>query len=118
MSGLVHKMGLYKEYFNSIRNGMKRVEVRLNDEKRRKINIGDIIEFVDGNNPAEKLRVKVTRLRKYKNFKDMYSDIPLADFDCKDWSMKEVIDGTYEIYTKEQENEWGTLAINIENHEE
>lgn len=48
----------------------------------------------------------------------MYSDILLADFDCKDWSMQEVIDGTYEIYTKEQENEWGTLAINIEKHEE
>lgn len=46
MSGLVHRMGLSKEYFNSIRNGMKKVEVRLNDEKRRKINIGDCIDLL------------------------------------------------------------------------
>jgi len=28
--------------------------------------------------------------------------------------MKEMIDGTYEIYTPDQEKEWGTLAIFIE----
>lgn len=28
-------------------------------------------------------------------------------------TLKEMIDGTYEIYTPEQEKEWGTLAITI-----
>ena len=118
MDDFVHRMGLYKEYFNSIHEGKKTVEVRLNDERRRKIEVGDLIEFVDINNPSEKLKVNVTALRKYKTFKEMYNDIPFADFDCKDWSMQEMIAGTYDIYTPEQESKWGTLAITIEYHEE
>jgi ASC-1-like (ASCH) protein len=31
---MVHKMGLYGEYFQSIIEGKKKVEVRLNDEKK------------------------------------------------------------------------------------
>ena len=27
--------------------------------------------------------------------------------------MKEMLEGTYEIYTPEQEKEWGTLAITM-----
>lgn len=34
---MIHKMGLYSEHFQSITEGKKKVEVRLNDEKRRKI---------------------------------------------------------------------------------
>jgi ASC-1-like (ASCH) protein len=39
-------MGLYSEYFIAIKEGKKQVEVRLNDEKRRKIKVGDTIEFI------------------------------------------------------------------------
>lgn len=38
-------MGLYEEYFQLVIEE-ERVEVRLNDEKRRKIRVGDTIEFV------------------------------------------------------------------------
>ncbi len=43
----------------------------------------------------------------------MYQDPPIHLFNCEDWTMTEMIDGTYEIYTKEQEKQWGTLAIKI-----
>ncbi|MDY0407970.1 DUF3850 domain-containing protein [Paracerasibacillus soli] len=42
---MLHKMSLYIAPFQSIKSGRKTVEVRLNDEKRRKVNIGDTIEF-------------------------------------------------------------------------
>lgn len=38
-------MKLQKSPFEKIKNGTKTVEFRLYDEKRRKINIGDQIEF-------------------------------------------------------------------------
>lgn len=106
-------MGLYGEYFNAIKAGKKIVEVRLNDEKRRRIKEGDTIEFIKVPQQDEILRVQVTDLRRYDTFEDMYNDIPLKDFDCEDWTIKEMIEGTYEIYTLEQEKEWGTLAITI-----
>lgn len=65
-------MGLYSEYFHSIKEGKKQVEVRLNDEKRRKINVGDTIVFIKVPEQNEMIKVQVTELRKYDTFKDMY----------------------------------------------
>ena len=110
---MIHKMGLYGEYFQSIIEGKKKVEVRLNDERRREIKVGDMIEFIKVPQQDETLKVHVTGIRKYDTFKEMYEDIPFKDFDCEGWTLNEMIDGTYEIYTPEQEKEWGTLAITI-----
>lgn len=110
---MIHRMGLYGEYFNAIKEGRKTVEVRLNDEKRRKIKVGDTIEFIKVPQQDEILRVQVLNLRRYDTFNAMYKDIPFSDFGCEGWTTKAMIDGTYEIYTPEQEKEWGTLAITI-----
>ena len=61
----------------------------------------------------ETLKVRVTELRKYNTFREMYENIPFEDFDCEGWTMEEMGDGTYEIYSPEQEKEWGTVAITI-----
>ena len=111
---MIHQMALNEEYFESIKTGKKKVEVRLNDAKRRKIKIGDLIEFSSASNQEHLLMVKVTELRKYDTFKEMYQSIPFKDFDCDGWTLDEMIDGTYDIYTPEQEKEWGTLAITIQ----
>lgn len=108
-----HQMGLYGEYFNAIQKGRKRIEVRLNDEKRRKIQIGDTIEFIKVPSQDAVLHVQVIDLEVYDTFEEMYQEIPFKDFDFEGWTMKEMIDGTYEIYTKEQEKKWGALAITI-----
>lgn len=108
-----HVMGLYGEYFEPIKEGKKKVEVRLNDEKRREIKIGDTIEFRKLPEQNETLKVNVTELRKYPAFQAMYEDIPFSDFDCGGWTMEEMIKGTFEIYTPEQEKVWGALAIGI-----
>ncbi|MBK3495028.1 ASCH domain-containing protein [Viridibacillus sp. YIM B01967] len=106
-------MRLYGEYFKAIKEGKKTVEVRLNDENRRKIKIGDTIKFIRVPEQNETLKVQVTDLRKYDTFEEMYENISFQDFDCEGWSMKAMVEGTYEIYTPEQEKRWGTLAITI-----
>ncbi|MBE1553769.1 ASCH domain-containing protein [Sporosarcina limicola] len=110
---MVHQMGLYEEYFQAIKEGKKTVEVRLNDENRRKIKVGDIIEFIRVPERNETLKVQVSELRKYDTFEKMYKDIPLQNFDCEGWTMEKMVEGTYEVYTPEQEKQWGTLAITI-----
>lgn len=111
---MIHKMGLFGEYFQSIIEGKKKVEVRLNDESRRVINVGDTIEFIKVPEQDQSIIVQVTEIRKYSTFKEMYADIPFGDFDCEGWTMQEMINGTYEIYTPEQEKQWGALAITIQ----
>ncbi|MFJ7667384.1 ASCH domain-containing protein [Lysinibacillus sp. NPDC097195] len=109
-----HQMGIYDNFFSSIKEGEKTVEVRLNDEKRRKIKVGDTIKFICLPSKNETLHVQVTALRKYDTFEEMYKDIPFKAFDCEGWTMKEMLDSTYEIYTSNQEKQWGTLAITIQ----
>ncbi|TSB47748.1 ASCH domain-containing protein [Alkalicoccobacillus porphyridii] len=108
-----HRMGLYETPFRSIQKTAKVFEVRLNDEKRRNIKVGDRIEFVLVPTKDELLEVEVLELREYPTFEDMYQDIPYDLFDCKGWTLEELVESTYEIYTKEQEKKWGALAIRI-----
>jgi len=76
-----HTMGLYESPFNSIKFGKKTVEVRLNDEKRRKISVGDSIKFTKLPESNETLTVEVLELREFPTFKEMYEAIPASEFD-------------------------------------
>ena len=108
-----HTMGLYESPFHSIKSGKKTVEVRLNDEKRRKISIGDSIKFTKVPESNETLTVEVLDLSEFPTFKEMYETIPASDFDTVGDPIDLMVQQTYEIYSPEQEKEWGTLAITI-----
>lgn len=60
----VHEMNLQPKYFDFIKDGTKRIELRLYDEKRRSIQLGDIIEFAKSEN--EKFKAEVVGLLRYK----------------------------------------------------
>jgi len=108
-----HKMALYETPFHSIKSERKKVEVRLNDEKRRKVKVGDKITFTKIPGETETLTVEVTELKKYPTFREMYEKIPVSDFDTIGDSIDQMVNNTYEIYSREQEEKWGTLAICI-----
>ncbi|UJF15913.1 ASCH domain-containing protein [Jeotgalibaca sp. MA1X17-3] len=110
---MIHQMGLYGEYFHAIKIGKKTIEVRLNDEKRRKIKVGDFIELLKVPQKDEILKVQVIDLKKYNTFEAMYNDISFKYFDCEGWTMKEMVEETYKIYSPKQEKKWGALAITI-----
>ncbi|MBP1970539.1 ASC-1-like (ASCH) protein [Virgibacillus natechei] len=110
---MLHKMGLYNGPFQSIKSGRKTVEVRLNDEKRRKLTRGDVIVFTRIPERDEVLTVEVLALRKYDTFRQMYEEIPAEDMDEEGRSIDEMVKNTFKIYTPDQEKEWGTLAITI-----
>ncbi|HLR03027.1 MAG TPA: ASCH domain-containing protein [Virgibacillus sp.] len=108
-----HEMGLFETPFHSIKSGRKKVEVRLYDEKRRNIKVGDTITFTKLPEKDATLTVEVTELRQYPSFKAMYEAIPAGDFDAVGDSIDEMVEQTYHIYTPEKEKEWGTVAITI-----
>lgn len=68
---IVHKMKLWNDSFQKVKNGTKTIEMRLNDEKRSLINIGDCIEFTNTKN-KEILKCLVINLHKYNNFNELY----------------------------------------------
>ena len=69
----MHEMKLVDFAFQAIKNGDKDIEVRLNDEKRSKIKIGDKIKFHHMDND-ETLIVEVINLHKFKTFKELFDN--------------------------------------------
>lgn len=108
-----HAMGLHTRPFEAMRAGRMRIEIRLHDEKRRQIAVGDRIVFRRLPDGGEQLTVEVLGLCRYETFADLYREISLEEIDCQGWSMDQLLSSTYEIYTTEQEREYGVLAITI-----
>ncbi len=104
-----HKMKLVDFAFKAIKNKEKDIEIRLNDEKRRLININDTIEFrnIETN---EILEVTVINLHKYNTFEELFNN-----FDHKRFGLKETDDASImnNFYTKEEEKKYGALGIEI-----
>ena len=69
---MAHKMNLNPEPFAMIRSGQKTIELRLNDEKRQKINVGDSIEFTQIET-GEKLTAEVIAIHRFELFNLNYS---------------------------------------------
>lgn len=109
-----YEMKLLEEPFQRIKSGMKTVEVRLNDEKRQKLYLGDTINFKKLPEQEEVVSVKVVDLQRYKTFKDLIQEIPLKYLGYSNGDTeKDFLDDCYNIYTKEQEQKYGVLAIGI-----
>lgn len=54
-----HEMKLQPKYYDFILNGTKRIEIRLNDEKRKTIKVGDTITFYKEPLLNESFNVKI-----------------------------------------------------------
>ncbi|MBR3523994.1 MAG: RNA-binding protein [Bacilli bacterium] len=106
---MVHKMRLVDFAFKAIKNKEKDIELRLNDEKRRLINIGDIIEF-EHVDTKEIVRVEVINLHKYDTFDELFSK-----FDHKRFGLSDTDDASImnNFYSKEEQDKYGALGIEI-----
>ena len=108
----LHKMRLQSEPFEKIKSGTKRIELRLFDEKRKLINIGDTIEFQKQSEETEMLHVKVVALLRYRSFSELFDDFVPEIFGGKD--KISLLEGVHQFYSPEREKEYGVLGIRIE----
>lgn len=69
---MIYNMKLQNEPFISIKNGTKKIEMRLNDEKRKNIKINDVIIFTNIST-NEELIVNVVGLHYFNDFKELYN---------------------------------------------
>ena len=107
-----HEMGLQPKYFDYIKNGTKRIELRLFDEKRQKIKLGDIIEFT--NPDGEMLVVKVVGLLRYESFEDLFKDFNISILADASMTKQELLDVLNGFYPLEKQNEMGVVGIRVE----
>jgi ASC-1-like (ASCH) protein len=114
VNGMNYEMKLNPDPFERVASGKKIIEVRLYDEKRQRIQLGDTIEFSLLPDSDRKIRVEVVGLLRYKSFSQMVNDLPIGHFGYPDdYDKAELIKSIREIYDSEREARYGVLGIRM-----
>ena len=111
-----HYMNLNPKPFDLIKNRIKTIEMRLNDEKRSKIKINDIIVFQNTLND-EIMKVRVINIYHYKDFNELYKHHNKKSIGYKEDEIANPSD-MLGYYSLSQINEYKVLGIEIELIEE
>ena len=111
----MHEMKLRPKYYDFILNGTKRIEIRLNDEKRQKISLGDKIRFhKDPGALEEYFDATVIGLLRYNTFEELFKDHDITLLADKSLTKEELLKVLEEFYPKEKQSQTGVLGIRIE----
>ncbi|MBE6572169.1 MAG: ASCH domain-containing protein [Ruminococcaceae bacterium] len=110
-----HNMRLKKDPFEKICAGKKTVELRLFDEKRKNVNVGDTIEFECPDLEGKNITVRVLALHLFGSFRELYATIPLEKCGyCKDEVKKASYTDMEAYYSAEEQAKYGVVGIEFE----
>ena len=107
-----HIMHLKKKPFQSVKNGVKKYEFRLYDDKRKELSVGDDIEFISNGNLNDILVCKVKELYVADNFSQVY-DFFSDDEYFESYSKDNFLQNMSIIYSQKEQEESGVLVIEI-----
>ncbi len=112
---MTHEMKLNASAFTQIFSGSKTYEIRLYDQKRRKVEIGDRIIFSELPLLENRLEVKVLNLLTAESFEELFTmfDPVLAGWEPSDSPIKCAHDMS-KYYSIEDQKKYGVIAIEIE----
>ncbi|MDK0714995.1 ASCH domain-containing protein [Clostridium perfringens] len=108
-----HVMNLSPDSFEMIEIGTKTIEMRLYDEKRKKISKGDYINFISTMNPNKQLEVKVIEIYKYNNFEELYKEFNKVKLGYREDEIVHYTD-MEQYYSKEDIDKYGVIGIEVE----
>ena len=109
---MIFEMNLHDEPFKLIKSKSKTIEMRINDERRKDLKVGDEIIFTN-RTTLEKLKVKVIDLYYFNSFSELYKAFDKKDIGYRDDEEANPSDMDL-YYTKEQQEKYGVVAIKIE----
>ena len=112
---MIHYMNLVPTAFVKIADGNKTIELRLNDEKRQRINVEDTI-VLNCLGAKDIITAQVKLLHKFSDFEELYKVLQLEN--CG-YNKTELDTAHYtdmeQYYTKEQNEKYGALGIELFN---
>ena len=110
---MTYEMKLRAIYFDKIKSGEKIYEIRLNDEKRQLIDVGDILIFKKEPELKEELITEVKDLVYFATFDEMVKTLPIKKIGFENMDQEFVKNVYYQFYTKEAEQQYGVVAIKV-----
>ncbi len=110
---MTHSMNLDAQWFRKIAAGTKTIELRLFDEKRRQIQVGDTIVFTDMTS-GETVRTLVRKLHRFSCFEELYANLPLVKcgYAAEEAAQARASD-MEAYYSVEAQAHWGVVGIEI-----
>ena len=106
-------MNLHHEPYCMIASGKKAIELRLFDEKRQQIDVGDVIIFTD-THTGECVKAKVLALHRFDSFQELYKSLPLLKCGYTEDDIDTAsADDMNEYYSLEKQKKYGVVGIEI-----
>ena len=110
-----HQMKLNEHPFRALQAGYKSIELRLNDEKRQKLQIGDEITFTCIPHPEETITKTVKALHRFADFAELFAVLPLLKCGETPFSLPEAKpEKMNAYYSEEQQKKYQALGIELE----
>ena len=107
-------MKLHPGPFSKIKDGSKTIELRLYDEKRQRISVGDTIRFVNTADTADAVCVRVRDLFIFDSFEELYKHLPLMECGYTEEDIHTASPDDMEMYySKEKQKQYGVIGIQI-----
>ena len=114
MSRPLHRMHLDPEAFAAMEDERKTIELRLYDEKRRRIQAGDVIRFESTDDDTDVLFAQVTGLRFFASFDELYAALPLSACGYAPEAAKTASPRDMDrYYSPEAQRKWGVVGIEL-----
>lgn len=111
---MTHYLNLNPQPFALIQSGQKTIELRLYDEKRSQIKVGDTLVFVHTEDASKTLIARVTALHRFPDFATLYAALPL---DKCGYLPEELATASPEdmnvYYSAEKQAQYGVVGIEI-----
>ena len=112
---MIYQMNLQTIPFEMIASGIKTIELRLYDEKRRLIQVGDEIEFTHAKDLSRKLRCRVMAMHVFTSFAELYQHLPLMKCGYTEENITTASPSDMNLYyTKEQQLQYGVVGIELQ----
>ncbi len=108
------EMRLADEPFEKIKSGEKTVEIRLYDKKRKHIKAGDKIIFYRLSDKTDSITATVKAVHRFDTFIELFSSDLFPKTGCSGLTVERATESMYKYYSKQQEQQYGVLGIEIE----
>lgn len=105
------KVHLHEDVFEIVKQGIKDIEVRVNDEKRRKLHVGDTLLFLKRPLEIETIKATVTALEYYDSFEELVDHYEMKRIYLENYTKEMYLKEMSRFYKDEEVKEQGTVAI-------
>lgn len=126
---VVHDMTIRAEYYDLVVQGIKTIEARTNDARRKAMQVGDRIllrreaspeEKAAGIVPTDCIELDIVEKIEFTDFTELYNSDKFDKRDCgfEGRTTEDIVNSEIrKFYTPEMERERGAVAIRVKIHE-